>query len=678
MTRWLDRRSLFAGNSNSEEAPLLTVDVNSGKLVLVSCLTGLLTGTVVVGFEVIVHSLQDLVSRGILNGDEHQLSVSQFVRTHPPSDTLGALLLAPMAGAVVVIALRRLVGGWTPAPLLPAAPEPTPMAERIRAVQSVAREPAKLLAAAASLGTGNSLGPEGPTVQFGGWLGVSLSKQLAPAAFNQAVLKGSGAAAAVGAAFGAPLSGIFFAIETSLSDSPKFDSISRGVTVACIFLSSIVSSEFSAFLLGEDGRTAAIFVPRQVLLASSEGVTTSASVVLGIACGLLSSAFYFSDKIATEAFQKAEFNEVPPWALTILGSLMCGALSLAVPEVRFGGFDDLNAILGQPGLATRLISYTPALLLQIVAVKLLATSICKGSGLVGGIYAPAIYIGGLLGLAYADSLQLVLPSEVIGGARDDLYAFVGMAAMLGGRCRIPLTSILLLLELTRNYDILPPIASAVGLSYWIASYLEQPATPKPEDTDEPEAASEPCTVTFFEEFEKLSTKSVSDYIIPAATVKATDPVTSEVVDLVSSSDPGAVLALDSDGSLAGLITAKSLVDAMRPSVSDISDPSTNDPGKGPLTCADACDPANLEAPGAWYRCTDEDCMSTAYYEVEEAPLPMRYLPVVAQGTEQALGLLDCEELFRVRLSILADDVKGDDDGCPIPTIEGTTNKTDDL
>ena len=641
---------------------MLTFDVNSGKLILVSCLTGLLTGTVVVGFEVIVHALEDLVGRGVLNGDEN-LTVSQFVRTHPPGAAWAPLVLAPVAGALGVISLRRLVGGWTPAPLLPDAPKPDPATERIRAVQSVAREPAKLLAAAATLGTGNSLGPEGPTVQFGRWLGLSLSKQLAPAAFNQVVLKGSGAAAAVGAAFGAPLSGIFFAIETSL-DSPKFDSISRGVTVACIFLSSIVSSEFSAFLLGEEERTAAIYVPQQVLLASSEGVTTSASVVLGIACGLLSSAFYFGDKIATEAFQKAEFNGVPPWALTVSGSLLCGALSLAVPEIRFGGFDDLNAILGDPDLAKGLIAYTPALLLQIVAVKLLATSICKGSGLVGGIYAPAIYLGGLLGLAYADSLQLLFPSDIIGGSRDDIYAFVGMAAMLGGRCRIPLTSILLLLELTRNYEILPPIAAAVGLSYWVASYLEQPAPPKPEEKDdeaEPtNAPSELCMVTSFEEFEKLSKKSVADYIIPAAKVKATDPVTAEVVDLVNSSDTGAVLAVDSDGALAGLITAKSLVDAMRPSVSDISDPSiSSGAGKGgSLTCADACDPANLEGPGTWYRCTDEDCMSTAYYEAEEAPLPMRYLPVVAEGTEHALGLLDCEELIRVRLAILADDVTG--------------------
>jgi hypothetical protein len=118
----------------------------------------------------------------------------------------------------------------------------------------------------------------------------------------------------------------------------------------------------------------------------------------------------------------------------------------------------------------------PGLLLQLVGVKLVATAVCRGSGLVGGIYAPSLFMGAALGSAYGKLASVVFaaadPRFSLGElslAAPQAYALVGMAAMLAGVCQVPLTSVLLLFELTQDYRIILPLMGAVGLSSWVSS-----------------------------------------------------------------------------------------------------------------------------------------------------------------------------------------------------------------
>ena len=121
--------------------------------------------------------------------------------------------------------------------------------------------------------------------------------------------------------------------------------------------------------------------------------------------------------------------------------------------------------------------YPPTLLLELVLAKLAATTLCRQSGLVGGVYAPSLFMGAALGSAYG---ALLTPVAVATGAvglgavaPPQAYALVGMAGVLAGVCRVPLTAILLLFELTGDYRIIVPLMGTVGVASWVAGAADR-------------------------------------------------------------------------------------------------------------------------------------------------------------------------------------------------------------
>lgn len=125
------------------------------------------------------------------------------------------------------------------------------------------------------------------------------------------------------------------------------------------------------------------------------------------------------------------------------------------------GFDNVNALLAlTEGPAA---SYTAASLVAVVAAKIAATATARASGLVGGVYAPAIFIGAAIGSGF---WLAIVDTGATGVTGSEVYALVGAAAMLAAFCRVPLTSVLLLFELTQDYSIVLPALAAVGLARW--------------------------------------------------------------------------------------------------------------------------------------------------------------------------------------------------------------------
>jgi CBS domain-containing protein len=118
------------------------------------------------------------------------------------------------------------------------------------------------------------------------------------------------------------------------------------------------------------------------------------------------------------------------------------------------------------------VEFTMPLLLALLVIKLVMTAISLGSGLVGGIFAPAMFLGACLGTLYGEFLGIIIPAGMVNIAAPPAYATVGMAAVLAGSVRAPLTSILLLFELTRDYRIVLPLMAAVGLSSWVMERLK--------------------------------------------------------------------------------------------------------------------------------------------------------------------------------------------------------------
>ena len=309
----------------------------------------------------------------------------------------------------------------------------------------------KCLGAAVSLGTGASLGPEGPSVEIGGNVGLLLAQLLRVSQKRAQLLMSAGAAAGFAAGFNAPIAGVFFTLERVLGTS--FSTPAASI----ILLAAVVAATISRVFLGiHPGFT----LPTYQVLNQWEFFLY---LGLGVLAGFLSLIYIQGIKIAQAAFQK--LTTIPPWIKPILGGLTVGLVALALPQVLGIGYGTINVILsGQ--------SFSIPYLSTVLAVKLLVTVICLGSGLVGGIFAPALFLGACLGAIYGQVLGAILPAQMGIIAPPAAYAMVGMAALLAGSVKAPLTAIILLFELTQNYLIILPLMAAVGVSVWLVYLVE--------------------------------------------------------------------------------------------------------------------------------------------------------------------------------------------------------------
>ncbi|KAF8414336.1 hypothetical protein HHK36_002337 [Tetracentron sinense] len=355
----------------------------------------------------------------------------------------------------------------------------------------------KAIQAAVTLGTGCSLGPEGPSVDIGKSCANGCSEMMENNRERKIALVAAGAAAGIASGFNAAVAGCFFAIETVLrplraENSPPF-------TTAMIILASVISSTVSNVLLGE---RPAFTVPTYELKSAAGILSYSSSfnfyniggeifgpcgnnlrntveelplyLILGMLCGVVSVAFTRLVTWFTKLFDfiKERFG-LPAVICPALGGLGAGIIALRYPGILYWGFTNVEEILhtgksaSAPGIW---------LLTQLAAAKVVATALCKGSGLVGGLYAPSLMIGAAVGAVFGGSAAELINSAIPGNAaiaQPQAYALVGMAATLASVCSVPLTSVLLLFELTKDYRILLPLMGAVGLAIWVPSVTNQ-------------------------------------------------------------------------------------------------------------------------------------------------------------------------------------------------------------
>lgn len=195
----------------------------------------------------------------------------------------------------------------------------------------------------------------------------------------------------------------------------------------------------------------------------------------GALCGVTAVVFVMWSKASGEWFKSLRRNAESPAEdvlLPAIGGITTGVLALVFPEIMYQGFENVNKLLRLNG------EYGVVLLLEIVAVKIFATGISKASGLVGGLYAPAIFLGAALGSAFSDVGHLVVDGVPgLSMSAPQAYALVGVAAMLAAICQVPLTAVLLLFELTQDYAIIAPTLGAVGISYWLSTLLRKAVLP---------------------------------------------------------------------------------------------------------------------------------------------------------------------------------------------------------
>jgi H+/Cl- antiporter ClcA len=351
---------------------------------------------------------------------------------------LWPVLVVPTLGGLAVGVLRRYgpeLGPGLPS-LMAMADGSAPAAPRLPWL--------RLISASLSLGSGASLGPEGPSVESGGNLGLWLAQRGRLPPQSQKALVAAGVAAGLAAGFKAPIAGVFFAFEGSIS------AIQGRPSLRAVLVASVASTLITQLLLGDE----------PILRLPAYAVRSPLELPLYLGLGVLASgmSWLLLQTLALGRSSRLQrwLATLPPGLATAAGGLSVGLVALAFPQVLGVGYDTIEALLGLDG------GIPVAALLLLLGAKLLATGISNASGFVGGGFAPALVLGAVLGNCYGQLLGaggLQLPV-----AEPPAYAMVGMAAVLAGSARAPLTALLLLFELTRDIRIVLPLMAAAGLS----------------------------------------------------------------------------------------------------------------------------------------------------------------------------------------------------------------------
>ena len=303
-----------------------------------------------------------------------------------------------------------------------------------------------ILASGITIGSGGSVGREGPIVQIGSSIGSTIGQLLKAPPLRQRTLVGCGAAAGLAATFNAPIAGALFAAEVILGEFGL-------ATFSPVVLSSVTATTISRHYFGD---FPAFIIPTYKLVSLWEFLFYP---VLGVIVGLVSLLFILTVNKSEDLFDALK---MPEYLKPALGGLMLGCMLIVWPNVFGVGYGSINLSL------TNQLPFI--LLLSLVFVKILATSITVGSGGSGGIFAPSLFIGAMTGGFFGWAVHEYFPLIT---ADSGAYALVAMGAVVAGTTHAPITAMIIIFELTSTYEIILPLMITCMLSTLITTSLKR-------------------------------------------------------------------------------------------------------------------------------------------------------------------------------------------------------------
>jgi CIC family chloride channel protein len=290
-----------------------------------------------------------------------------------------------------------------------------------------------------SISTGGSVGREGPIAQFSATLVSKLGQFMHWQPYRLRLLVACGAAAGMAAAYKAPVAGAVFAAQIVLGNFSMS-------LFAPLVVAAVVAAMVSRSILGVEA-----WYEMPAVVAGQSVAQLPWFLVLGMMAGLLGAAFMKSIRLSENLFNRIK---QPPYLRMALGGLAVGGMAILVPEVWGNGYQAANRILeGQYATWTWL-----ALLLF---AKLFATSITVGSGAVGGVFTPTLFLGAALGGLFANVLHSFGYAEAEPAAA---FALVGMGSVLSATTHSPLLAMILVFEISLNYNLMPPLMVACAVA----------------------------------------------------------------------------------------------------------------------------------------------------------------------------------------------------------------------
>jgi CIC family chloride channel protein len=363
------------------------------------------------------------------------------------------VIAAPTCGGVLVGAIvwlsRRPVGGEGMAVL----------------IEAVALSGGKIpprpvfwnaLGAIATVGSGGSLGREGPMIRLGAMISSWLGQRLGLPPHRVKILVGCGAAAGLAATYNVPIGGALFAMEVILGN---FALEIFGPIVA----SSVIATVIARSVVGNAPLYAA---PGYTLTSGWELVPYAG---LGVVGALASLAFMLGVEGGRKLFKRLAF--LPQAVKPVVGMSLLGLLGLYIPYALGRGYGTINLTLTEKLRLPTHPELTILLLLLLAAAKLLATALTSGSGGSGGLFTPSLCFGALVGSAYGYSAHWLWPH--LTSHHYGAYAAVGMAAVMAGTSHAPISAILILFEFTGNYDLILPVMLAAIIASLLAKRLRR-------------------------------------------------------------------------------------------------------------------------------------------------------------------------------------------------------------
>lgn len=296
---------------------------------------------------------------------------------------------------------------------------------------------------ALSIGCGASVGREGPVVHLGASLGSWVAKRLHLGRTLSRTLLGCGVAAAIAASFNAPIAGVFFALEVVVGHYALS-------AFAPIVIASVTGTVISRMHYGD--------FPAFILPGAFDIVSFwefPAFVLLGVVSALAAILFMRSIVLAEVTAKRAP---IPPWLRPAVGGLIVGAMAIAFPQVLGVGYEATDAALSE--------LYPLWLLIALIAVKTAATGVSLGCGFGGGVFSPSLFIGAMVGGAFGVIATHAFP-ELSSG--HGAYTLIGMGAVAGAVLGAPISTILMIFELTNDYA----LTIAVMIATVLASLITQ-------------------------------------------------------------------------------------------------------------------------------------------------------------------------------------------------------------
>lgn len=411
-------------------------------IVILSILTGLITGLVAVLLKNSTHFIQELVTGERLR-DYHQVYYFLF----------------PIIGILITVLIKRSYSG----PVGEGIPSTLYAISRRNGILKPYRMYASLITSAFTVGMGGSVGLEGPTVSTGSAIGSNLGRMMHLTYKQRILLISCATAGAIASIFNAPIAAIIFTIEIFSLDLTM-------ASLIPLLLASVSGAVMSMFLQGDNR----IEILSADVVAAFDVAHIPAYVGLAVLCSLIS--IYFKRAFfMTERF----FNRVGNTYLKVLiGGSALGLLIFLIPPLYGEGYGTINHLLdgnvenvlsrsflwdAEAGLPTIL-----ALLAGLFLFKVLAASFTMNAGGVGGIFAPTLFMGSALGLFFAR----VVNSTGLATLPESNFVLVAMGGLMAGVLHSPLTAIFMIAEITGGYELFLPLMLTAAIAYLITKGID--------------------------------------------------------------------------------------------------------------------------------------------------------------------------------------------------------------